>query len=245
MGLENTKTAESVLNQSSKPEKLFEMPQVVESNTSVIIALVLTGLLLALGGVVGIRYLKRRALRNARINQPSTLPIERPQQRSVFVISESVRPSNQQIDLIYTPNLRRVPNTNIQSSQYVQRNNEIILEHTIVIDSFPHYGASLRPGNNHIIQNRPSPTIPLELNPSINSRVSNFQESPPKEDLNPDVRCVICWEQEANVIFVPCAHRCCCTKDGWFIMHNNKTCPMCRNPIEGVINATLKNSSEN
>jgi Zinc finger, C3HC4 type (RING finger) len=226
-------------NYSNNVEELFVPPAILESNTTIILALVIVGLLLIFGGVVGFRYLKRKRLRENRSNSSQNqvgagTDLNNPQTNQLTVPAGGV---------IYIPTIRRVTNNIFQSSQYVQRNDEILHEHTIVIDSFPQYRTGIRTSHNYIPQNRTQQIyeLPLDANNIPQIHDTNNQ-LPPKEDLNPDVRCVICWEQEANVIFVPCAHKCCCTKDGWYILNNKKTCPMCRNPIEGVINSTLKNA---
>ncbi|XP_072287495.1 E3 ubiquitin-protein ligase LRSAM1 isoform X2 [Pyxicephalus adspersus] len=70
--------------------------------------------------------------------------------------------------------------------------------------------------------NHPEPSIPSasELSPT----------APP--DLLPDVassnsECVVCMEQEAQSIFIPCGHVCCCSNCGDAL----QACPLCRRDI--------------
>ncbi|KAM5146828.1 E3 ubiquitin-protein ligase LRSAM1 isoform 2-T3 [Mantella aurantiaca] len=58
----------------------------------------------------------------------------------------------------------------------------------------------------------PSPTAPCELLPDVAS--SNAE-------------CVVCMEQEAQSIFIPCGHVCCCTSCGDAL----RACPLCRGDI--------------
>jgi Uncharacterized conserved protein, contains RING Zn-finger len=55
--------------------------------------------------------------------------------------------------------------------------------------------------------------------------------------------CVICLEKAADAIFAPCAHKCCCARDAWIVFNRNRTCPMCRKDLEGVINTVLAQTS--
>lgn len=43
--------------------------------------------------------------------------------------------------------------------------------------------------------------------------------------------CIICLEQEYNVVFVPCGHMCCCTS----CSSRLSECPLCRRHIEQVV----------
>eukprot|EP00079_Xenopus_tropicalis_P029664 XP_012825246.1 PREDICTED: E3 ubiquitin-protein ligase LRSAM1 isoform X2 [Xenopus tropicalis] len=51
--------------------------------------------------------------------------------------------------------------------------------------------------------------------------------APDTEVANRNSECVVCMEQEAHVIFLPCGHVCCCTNCGDAL----RTCPLCRRDI--------------
>ncbi|XP_041428204.1 E3 ubiquitin-protein ligase LRSAM1 isoform X2 [Xenopus laevis] len=51
--------------------------------------------------------------------------------------------------------------------------------------------------------------------------------APDTEVANRNSECVVCMEQEAHIIFLPCGHVCCCTTCG-NALH---TCPLCRRDI--------------
>ncbi|KAL1197640.1 E3 ubiquitin-protein ligase SPL1 [Cardamine amara subsp. amara] len=48
----------------------------------------------------------------------------------------------------------------------------------------------------------------------------------------PDL-CVICLDRKCNTVFVQCGHVCCCTTCS--LRLREKTCPLCRRPIEQVL----------
>ncbi|XP_063792262.1 E3 ubiquitin-protein ligase LRSAM1 isoform X2 [Pseudophryne corroboree] len=60
--------------------------------------------------------------------------------------------------------------------------------------------------------NQPSPTTPTLPLPDVANRNSE---------------CVVCMEQEAQSIFLPCGHVCCCSNCGDAL----QTCPLCRRDI--------------
>lgn len=55
-----------------------------------------------------------------------------------------------------------------------------------------------------------------------------------EENPKPDTKklCIVCFENEKVVIFVPCGHRCCCEKCGDIIFSQKKKCPICTLKIE-------------
>jgi hypothetical protein len=75
----------------------------------------------------------------------------------------------------------------------------------------------------------------LNKNPNNSIQIKETDSIKPKSNDKED-DCVVCWESKANMIFAPCAHKCCCSKDAYIILETTKICPMCRQKIEGVIN---------
>lgn len=59
---------------------------------------------------------------------------------------------------------------------------------------------------------QPSPSTPTLTIPDVANRISE---------------CVVCMEMEAQAIFLPCGHVCCCTNCGDAL----QTCPLCRRDI--------------
>jgi len=51
-----------------------------------------------------------------------------------------------------------------------------------------------------------------------------------------DMDCVVCMNNEKDVVFAPCGHYCCCSECATFIHHGSKPdCPMCRTKISQVV----------
>lgn len=57
-----------------------------------------------------------------------------------------------------------------------------------------------------------------------------------EEQQNVQGECVICMDDQSEVVFVPCGHMCCCSECG---MTNIKECPMCRTRIERKIKVLI------
>lgn len=76
-----------------------------------------------------------------------------------------------------------------------------------------------------------------------NTNVIGFGNQNQERRNNPDEprnegdnrKCIICYEREPKIIFLPCAHRCCC--EDCCNQFSNKffTCPICRTKITGKI----------
>ena len=53
--------------------------------------------------------------------------------------------------------------------------------------------------------------------------------------LEKQLRCVVCWERDRNVHFLPCFHVVSCD----VCQYGVDECPVCRKPVEGRLKATL------
>lgn len=74
-------------------------------------------------------------------------------------------------------------------------------------------------------------------NPSLNYRpiISSIIPPPPPtktvakkvsvEEKADDSTCVVCFEKQREIAFVPCGHRCCCSDCSKMVLEN---CPLCR-----------------
>lgn len=54
------------------------------------------------------------------------------------------------------------------------------------------------------------------------------------EELHESRLCVICRENEIQVIITPCSHACLCQECAQALCHRSDPCPMCRGPIDSV-----------
>lgn len=62
-----------------------------------------------------------------------------------------------------------------------------------------------------------------------------------KAEEEAETECKICFEAPCNALAVPCLHSEFCVKCLDIILtSNNRTCPVCRSPLEGKIIKTLK-----
>jgi len=101
---------------------------------------------------------------------------------------------------------------------------DLALSLQMIVDNNP------RSGNNSYRQNdtRPSQSVG-----SIN--FSNRRPQRPNQNDESNEKCVVCWENNADVVFSPCAHKCCCSKDALNVLNNFGNCPICRTSITGII----------
>ncbi|EHB10133.1 E3 ubiquitin-protein ligase LRSAM1 [Heterocephalus glaber] len=75
----------------------------------------------------------------------------------------------------------------------------------------------LKPPKGEVLEALEPPTVPVR--PS----------APPEEDRElPVSECVVCLEREAQTVFLPCGHVCCCQQ----CCQPLRTCPLCRQDIE-------------
>ena len=61
----------------------------------------------------------------------------------------------------------------------------------------------------------------------------SHDEQPKKYD--EDTLCIICLEQQKEVIFIPCGHKCCCSTDGNNLFLQKNSCPVCKTEITFVL----------
>jgi hypothetical protein len=64
----------------------------------------------------------------------------------------------------------------------------------------------------------------------LNSGLDN--DNIENQKIDPKKFCIVCFENEKVVIFVPCGHKCCCEKCGDIIFSQKKKCPICTLKIE-------------
>ncbi|XP_023421225.2 E3 ubiquitin-protein ligase LRSAM1 isoform X2 [Cavia porcellus] len=79
----------------------------------------------------------------------------------------------------------------------------------------------LKPPKGEVVETPEPPTAPLE--PAELVRPS----APPAEPKVQMSECVVCLEQEAQTVFLPCGHVCCCQQ----CCQPLRTCPLCRRDI--------------
>ncbi|CAH2100029.1 unnamed protein product [Euphydryas editha] len=77
------------------------------------------------------------------------------------------------------------------------------------------------------------PSAPSLENKQNCSGVLNVDE---KESTNVEGECVICMDENSEVVFVPCGHMCCCQS---CTQNELEVCPMCRTEIERTIRVIL------
>ncbi len=51
----------------------------------------------------------------------------------------------------------------------------------------------------------------------------------------PATQCAVCWSAHVRVLLLPCAHLCICGACDAGLLR--RICPLCREPIQGTINA--------
>jgi hypothetical protein len=47
--------------------------------------------------------------------------------------------------------------------------------------------------------------------------------------------CVVCWDEENDVVVVPCGHFCLCQKCAGVLQNSTRKCPLCRGEISMVV----------
>ncbi|CAM9821237.1 unnamed protein product [Scytosiphon promiscuus] len=62
---------------------------------------------------------------------------------------------------------------------------------------------------------------------------SNGDKDQEKDEGDSEGKCFICWEEEIEIIFVPCGHAACCIKCGTKLASG--PCPICRGTVESAI----------
>ena len=77
--------------------------------------------------------------------------------------------------------------------------------------------------------------VPLSI-PSHSEQISEHVSLEERIKILEDQRkCKVCFELEANAVFTPCGHLCCCT----ICAKHLQKCPICRQVINTVIRAFL------
>jgi hypothetical protein len=72
--------------------------------------------------------------------------------------------------------------------------------------------------------------------PSLTQQLSLSQQQPQQpspEAQQPQEDCKICFERECNTVIISCGHSVLCTHCAETL--DLKTCPICRNPIERIV----------
>jgi len=77
------------------------------------------------------------------------------------------------------------------------------------------------------IQQKAKNLLVDKLNTGANKEIQDSSQKSDNKKL-----CIVCFENEKVVIFVPCGHRCCCEKCGDIIFSQKKKCPICTLKIE-------------
>ena len=88
-----------------------------------------------------------------------------------------------------------------------------------------------------IYNDSPSPTS-IYSNDSVDQQILHNSSS---NQLNPSIKkpssetnmCVVCLIHESNTIFIPCGHKCICSKCK---NAKYKSCPICRKSFTGIYN---------
>lgn len=79
----------------------------------------------------------------------------------------------------------------------------------------------LKPSKDEVLGVLEPPAVPQEVPESVRP------SAPPAELDTPTSECVVCLEQEAQMVFLPCGHVCCCQQ----CCQPLRTCPLCRQDI--------------
>lgn len=79
----------------------------------------------------------------------------------------------------------------------------------------------LKPSEDEVLDILEPPAAPQEAPKSVRP------SAPPAELDTPTSECVVCLEREAQMVFLPCGHVCCCQQ----CCQPLRTCPLCRQEI--------------
>lgn len=63
----------------------------------------------------------------------------------------------------------------------------------------------------------------------------NKNVNEPEKEEKTDKQCLMCCNEDIQVVFLPCGHACACRVCGY----GQEKCPMCRNPIQSINNLYL------
>ena len=91
--------------------------------------------------------------------------------------------------------------------------------------------------SEHLESNKPEDEPVLPANPKPQNGLSARSESDPTELLRENTRlreerlCRICYDREANIVFVPCGHLATCGNCASAF----RDCPVCRAPIQQAV----------
>ena len=78
--------------------------------------------------------------------------------------------------------------------------------------------------------NRPTaPALPLQTRSKNAIPLSKTKKEKHHESVSPksELQCVVCFDENKNIVFVPCHHLCCCEDCGATL----QKCPLCRKGI--------------
>ncbi|KAI4317751.1 hypothetical protein L6164_025596 [Bauhinia variegata] len=64
------------------------------------------------------------------------------------------------------------------------------------------------------------------------------------EDNEPGKECVICMTEPKDTAVLPCRHMCMCSECAQALRHQSNKCPICRQPIEELIEIKINNGNQ-
>ncbi|XP_041530165.1 E3 ubiquitin-protein ligase LRSAM1 isoform X1 [Microtus oregoni] len=98
--------------------------------------------------------------------------------------------------------------------------HEILRRARNLLDS-ARFQPELKPSKDEVLGVLEPPAAPQEAPESVRP------SAPPAELDTPTSECVVCLEREAQMVFLPCGHVCCCQQ----CCQPLRTCPLCRQEI--------------